>query len=153
MIDSMLATVVYAFVAGIAAIALPLLALMSGQGSEIRPERRLPSDSEGRAMLILFCVGACCGIPAAFVLEFSLAPLHLIPVVFIGFVSGLIAGLPMVTSHNNAYLARAMENLNAGRFRDALEDAKEVSRSSERLRSQAERIICIAREKSMNEPT
>ena len=152
MIDNILATFIYAFVAGIGAIALPLFALMSGQGSEIRPERRLPGDSESRALLVLFCVGAFCGLPAAFILNFSLAPAYLIPVVFVGFVAGLVVGLPMVTSHNNAYLARAMENLEAGRFRDALEDAREVSRSSERLRSQAERIIRMAREKSMNEP-
>ncbi len=69
-----------------------------------------------------------------------------IPVAFGCFVLGVIFGLRRATRLNDAYLSRAMQCLERGQYKEAIEDAQEVARSSERLRSSANRVLNAARE-------
>jgi hypothetical protein len=92
------------------------------------------------------------GLIVAAVSGFPKDPLYFALTAGVSFVAGLVIALPRVTKLNEAYLARAIENLEEGRVREALEDASEVARSSERLRSQANEIIEMAREMRLSQP-
>jgi hypothetical protein len=65
---------------------------------------------------------------------------------------GLVVALPRVSKLNESYLSRAATNLEAGNFKEALEDASEVARSSERLRERANQIVEAAREMRNRQP-
>lgn len=156
MVDQLIAGGTHVVVGGIAANLLVIFSLVSvamgGDGSRISPERRLPSDSDAQMFGLLFCIGAACGIAVATALGFSAEPLQLAATAGVSFVAGLITALPRVSKLNEAYLERAAQNLEEGRAKEALEDASEVARSSERLRGRANQIMEMAREMRASQP-
>jgi hypothetical protein len=156
MIDQAFAAVTHAVVGGIAANTLVIFSLVSvamgGQGSHVSRDRRLPSDSDSQLFAILFAVGSLCGLIVAFLAGFSRDPLYLAATAGVAFVAGLLFALPRVSKLNEAYLDRAAHNLEEGHLKDAIEDASEVARSSERLRARANEIIEMARELRSQQP-
>jgi hypothetical protein len=156
MVDQAIAGITHLVVGGIAANVLVILSLasvaMGGQGSHVSRDRRLPGDSDSEVFTLLFAAGAVIGLIVAVATGFTKAPLYLLVSGGISFVAGLVIVLPRVTRLNEAYLARAAENLEEGLVKEALEDANEVARSSERLRSRANQIIEMAREMRMSQP-
>jgi hypothetical protein len=156
MVDQAIAGVTHLIVGGIAANVLVILSLasvaMGNQGSHISRERRLPGDSDIEVFTLLFAAGAVIGLAVAVATGFTRDPMYLAVSGGISFVAGLVIALPRVTKLNEAYLARALENLEEGRAKEALEDASEVARSSERLRARANEIIAMAREMRMSQP-
>jgi hypothetical protein len=156
MIDQLTAGFTHVIVGGIAANLLVIFSLVSvaagGEGSRISPDRRLPNDSDAQLFCLLFCIGAACGIAVATAFGFSAELLQLAATAGVSFVAGLITALPRVSKLNEAYLERAVQNLEEGRAKEALEDASEVARSSERLRGKANQIIDMAREMRASQP-
>jgi hypothetical protein len=156
MIDQAFAAVAHVVAGGIAANTLVIFSLLSvamgGQGSHISRDRRLPSDSDSQLFAILFALGSLCGLIVAFVVGFSPDPLYLAATAGVAFVLGLIVALPRVSKLNEQYLDRAANNLEEGHFKEAIEDASEVARSSERLRARANEIISMAREMRNQQP-
>jgi hypothetical protein len=156
MLDQVMTGVTHLIIGGVAANALVIFSLISvamgGEGSHITRERRLPGDSDGELFGLLFAAGGVIGLIVAAVSGFPKDPLYLALTAGVGFVAGLVIALPRVTKLNEAYLARAIENLEEGRAKEALEDASEVARSSERLRGEANQIIEMAREMRLGQP-
>lgn len=156
MIDLAITGVMHLIVGGIAANLLVVWSLLSvamgGEGSQIRRERRLPGDSDSQLFAMLFAVGSTCGLIVAIVAGFSADPLYFAATAGVAFVAGLVFAFPRVAKLNEAYLQRAASNLEDGHFKEALEDASEVSRSSERLRARANQIIEMAREMRNRQP-
>ena len=156
MVEIITAAVTHVIVGGIAANLLLIMSLasiaMGGEGSQISRERRLPQDSDSQVFVILFVAGAVCGLVAAFVSGFSADPLFLVPTGAVAFLVGLFIAFPRVKKLNEAYLQRAAQNVDAGNYREALEDAREVARSSERLRARANEIIEYCQEMRRSQP-
>jgi hypothetical protein len=150
MVDQIASGATHVIVGGLAANLLVIFSLLSvamgGEGSCISRERRLPKDSDGKLFAILFAVGAVCGMAVSYFVGFSTDVLYLALTGGAAFVAGLLVAFPHVAKLNEAYLARAASNLEEGHIKEALEDAREVARSSERLRAQANQIIEMARE-------
>jgi hypothetical protein len=146
----------HAIIGGLAANLLLIFSIVNvaigGQGSHVSPKRRLPSDSDAKFFVILFAAGAACGLIVATATQFSPDPIFLAASGGAAFVAGLLVALPRVARLNEAYLKRAAENLEQGRYKEALEDAREVARSSERLRPQANQIIDVAQESRRQQP-
>jgi hypothetical protein len=156
MVDQAIAGVTHLIVGGVAANVLVILSLLSvamgGEGSHISRERKLPGDSDSQLFCLLFAAGAVIGLIVATAIGFAKDPMYLGITGGVAFVAGLLLSLPRVTKLNEAYLARAIENLEEGLYKEALEDASEVARSSERLRGQANQIIEAAREMRLSQP-
>jgi hypothetical protein len=156
MVEQAIAGATHLVVGGIAANVLVIFSLLSaamgGEGSLISRNRRLPSDSDAQLFAILFAVGSVCGLIVAFIAGFSADLPYLAATGGAAFVAGLMFALPRVAKLNEAYLQRAAENLEEGRYKEAFEDASEVARSSERLRSRANKIIEMAREMRNRQP-
>ena len=110
-----------------------LFALLSGGSSEIRRERRLPEISDSRLFAIQAVIGAAWGLLIAALLGFQIEPVGCFLVAIATFLRGVFYGFNVVTSLNNRYLSRAVECFEQGLYREAIDDAKEVARSSERL--------------------
>jgi hypothetical protein len=64
----------------------------------------------------------------------------------------MVAGLVLTSKINDIYVNRARQNLKDGLYKEAIEDASEVARSSERLRSEARAIEKLAREMRDDQP-
>ncbi|MDZ4779851.1 MAG: hypothetical protein SGJ19_06340 [Planctomycetia bacterium] len=143
-------------VGGIAANLLVIWSLanvaIGGEGSHISRDRRLPSDSDGQLFGMLFAVGGLCGLGVAVITGFPQDPLYLGATAAVAFVVGLVVTLPRVAKLNESYLSRAATNLEEGNYKEALEDASEVARSSERLRERANQIVEAAREMRNRQP-
>lgn len=156
MFDQVITGVLHAIAGGVAANTLVIFSLvnvaMGAEGSRISRERRLPSDSDALLFGMLFAVGAVCGLVLAFLTGFPADRFYLLGSAGVGFVAGLLIALPKVAKLNEAYLSRAQSNLDEGHFKEALEDASEVARSSERLRARANRIVEAARELRNRQP-
>jgi hypothetical protein len=156
MIDQLTAGFTHVIVGGIAANLLVIFSLVSvaagGEGSRISPERRLPNDSDAQLFVLLFCIGSACGIAVATAFGFAAELMPLAATGGVSFVVGMLVALPRVSKLNEAYLERAVHNLEEGRAKEALEDASEVARSSERLRSRANEIIEMAQEMRASQP-
>lgn len=133
-----------AVVGGFAANALLIQALLGiafgEQDSCIRKERRLPIDSDLKLFSIGFAVGASIGIAIA--ASIGVIAWEFVAVAgVVAFIAGSAVAMGFCVKLNGQYLARAYENFHSGNFREAIEDASEVARSSERLRSEAEFLI------------
>jgi hypothetical protein len=156
MLDQLTTAAMHLIVGGIAANLLVIWSLanvaMGGEGSQISRNRRLPNDSDGQLFGMLFAVGGLCGLLVAVGTGFPQDPLYLGATAAVAFVVGLVVALPRVAKLNESYLSRAAANLEEGNFKEALEDASEVARSSERLRERANQIVEAAREMRNRQP-
>ena len=151
-------------IGGIAANLLVIFGLLSvafgGEGSCVSPARRLPQDSDAKLVGLLFGVGAVCGVLFAYLSGFAVDWTWIAPTGFVSFMLGSFLAFSRVSKLNEQYLSRAQANFDQGRYKQAIEDANEVARSSERLRSAAKKIVAVAREqrcsqlpnKSLSEP-
>lgn len=143
-------------IGGVAANLLVLFSLVNvasgGEGSKVSRERRLPQDSDGKLFGFLFAVGGVCGLAVAMLSGFSADWLYLGASAGVAFVVGMIVALPWVAKLNEQYLTRAASELEEGRFKEALEDASEVARSSERLRDRANQIVEAAKAMRNRQP-
>jgi len=115
-------------------------------------ERRPPNDSDAKLFGILFAVGAICGLLVAVGAGFPADPIYLVASGGLAFVAGLVVALPRVAKLNESYLNRAASNLELGNYKEAIEDASEVARSSERLRERANEIVETTREMRNRQP-
>lgn len=145
-----------AAVGGIAANTLMLLALIGlmfgGQGSQVSKQRRFRQDSNARLFGLLFVVGAVIGCGFALVAGFA-DWFFAFPAGVASFVIGSIIAYRTCVKLNEAYFERALQNLEQGDYKGAIEDAMEVARSSEALRSEANTIIAQAQELRRSQPT
>lgn len=156
MIDQATTGLMHVIVGGLAANLLVIWSLanvaLGGEGSKVSRERRLPSDSDSQLFGILFAVGAVCGLLVAAGTGFPADPFYLAASGGLAFVAGLVVALPLVAKLNESYLNRAASNLELGNYKEAIEDASEVARSSERLRERANEIVETAREMRNQQP-
>jgi hypothetical protein len=156
MFDTLMTGLLHLVVGGIAANALVIFSLVNvavgGEGSKISPQRRLPNDSDAQLFGTLFAVGAVCGLVLALLTGFPEDRFYLLGSAGVGFIAGVLIAWPRVTQLNEAYLIRAEQNLEEGQYKEALEDASEVARSSERLRERANQIVEAARAMRNRQP-
>jgi hypothetical protein len=149
MIDQLIAGGMHLVVGGVAANLLVIWSLVNvaagGEGSRVSRERRLPQDSDQKLFGFLFAVGGICGLAVAVLSGFSTDWLFLAASAGLAFVVGMVVALPWVAKLNEQYLHRAASELELGNFKEALEDASEVARSSERLRDRANQIVEAAK--------
>lgn len=156
MVDQLIAGGMHLIIGGVAANLLVLWSLVNvaagGEGSCVSRERRLPQDSDQKLFGFLFAVGGICGLGVAVLSGFSFDWLYLGATAAAAFVIGMVVALPWVAKLNEQYLNRAATELDSGNFKEALEDASEVARSSERLRDRANQIIEAARAMRNRQP-
>lgn len=142
-------------IGGLAANALLLFSLvgvaLGGQGSHVSKSRRLPQDSDAKLFRLLFVIGAVIGCGFAYLGGFA-DWVFAFPTGAASFVVGSIIAYRTCVKLNDGYLQRAYENLERGDFRGAIEDAKEVARSSEVLRAEAKSIVAKAEELRREQP-
>ncbi|MCA9264944.1 MAG: hypothetical protein KDA60_13885 [Planctomycetales bacterium] len=158
MLDTLTSSLLHVLTGGFAASALLIfsvagVALGGMPPSCVRKDRRLPEDDDTRTGLIMFGLGAGCGIVIAAVLDFPANHEWLILSGFVGFAVGAAYAYHLTVKLNDAYMARARENLEAGHYREAIEDAREVVRSCERLQSIAYQVINEAQNAGVTEDT
>ncbi len=146
MIDRLIYIAGMAAISGMAASILVVVGVvgvfLGMQGSLIRKERRLPQDSDARLFFRLFGVGAIVGLAGALLgdgeWEFAF------PTGIASFVIGAVYGARFCARLNNEYLTRAYDCMDQKDFTAAIEDAKEVARSSKTLRQEANELILDA---------
>lgn len=149
-------TLGFVCIGGFAANALLISCLvgcvLSGQGSHVSKERRLPEDSDAMLFRRLFVIGGGIGLAFAYAGGFR-EWLYAFPNGIAAFAVGSIISYRLCVQLNDSYLSRAQTNLDLGDFRGAIEDAKEVARSSESLRPLANAIVAQAQEMRMQQPS
>lgn len=154
--DQILSAIAHCLVGGIAANVLLIMGLVNvavgGEGSKIRKDRRLAIDSDAKVFGIFFLVGAFVGCGVAVSTGLTTEWALLVITAIVGFFSTTVVGLVLTSKINDVYIRRARQNLKDGLYTEAIEDAAEVARSSQRLRYEARAIKKLARELRDSEP-
>ena len=151
MIDTIRGVLAYVAICGLAANVFVIMGLVSvatgsAEGSQVSKSRRLPIDSDAKVFGILFAIGAFLGITFGTSTQFTLQAEGIVLPALFSFLIGL-GGAWWITHHlNNEYMARAERNLSEGHYREAMEDALEVARSSETMRNRAKRLASEAKQ-------
>lgn len=140
MMDTIRGIVIYVGVCGLVANFFMIQGFasvaMGADGSQVRKKRRLPIDSDAKIFGILFAIGGVIGLFCGTSQQFPLTEALAIPVM-LSFVAGFAFSYWVTNKLNNEYMARAERNFAEGNYRDAMEDAREVARSSETMRRRA----------------
>lgn len=148
--DQLLSALPHILFGGCAANVILIMGLinvaMGSEGSKVSRERRLPIDSDAGIFVIFFVVGAICGTGVAVMTGLTHDWSLLIVTGFVSFFATLFIGLMLTSKINDSYVRRARQNLKDGLYEEAIEDASEVARSSDRLGSEARAIEKLARE-------
>lgn len=155
MLPNLLAVIGMMLNGAIAATALPafstLVALVTGPSSCISKDRKLSTDSDLRLLLHLVAIGATVGGLDAIVFGGGGQGIDIL-MCLVSFLAGLFYTLYRLNQLNSGYLKRARKCLTAGEYKNAIEDANEVARSSERLRGLAIKIRTEAERHRSRQP-
>lgn len=150
MLETVRGVLAYVVVGGLAAnffLVFSLFTVLTGasEGSQISDSRKLSIDSDAKVFGILFGVGAFIGLFFGSSGQFALTPEFMFLPAMGSFLVGTAISYFICNKLNNDYMARAERNFAEGNFREAIEDAREVARSSETMRRRANEIVEAAR--------
>lgn len=136
------------FVGGVCANG-PLWVILTKQlfgypGHQVIKRRRLPEDRTSRGSVFLTLVGCMIGSCSAMIGGGQW--LFLLPAVLSSIVAGLLISNNRVRLLGEQYLKRAHENVHAGDFAGAIQDANEAARCSTRYQDEACEVVTAAKE-------
>lgn len=135
----------HVFGGGLAANALLIFGLVqvflgAEEGSQVSQDRRLPIDSDLKVFGMLFGMGAIIGWVVYNVSGCAAVYDWVVPTLVVAGVAGAAVSFTICSKLNDEYISRAELNLAEGNYKEAIEDAREVMRSSEALRNRAKQI-------------